>query len=133
MRVFFDAHVLVSAFTARGLCADLFKGTITSCTLVTSDPLLAELRRILSDKFGATPKDLDEVMGVVEEDADKAPVGDRLDIRIKERDDIRILSSAIHGKADNFVTGYKEVLALGNLGTMRILSPRDFWAVLRRN
>jgi uncharacterized protein len=131
MRVFFDTNVLVSAFTARGLCADLFKGTIVSCTLVISDPLLAEMRRILADKFKARRDDVDEAISTIEEDAENAPDGAILDIRIKDRDDIRILSSAIHGEADFFITGDKEVLALKEVNGMRILSPRQFWDVLR--
>jgi uncharacterized protein len=131
MRVFFDTNVLVSAFTARGLCADLFKGTIVSCTLVISDPLLAEMRRILADKFKARRDDVDEAISTIEEDGENAPDGAILDIRIKDRDDILILSSAFHGRADYFITGDKEVLALKEVDGMRILSPRQFWDVLR--
>ena len=131
MRVFLDTNVLVSAFTTRGLCNELFKGVIVSCTLVVSGPLLAETRRILLEKFKAARETVDEAIAIIEEDAVKAPAASPLEIRIKDRDDILILSSAIHGKADFFVTGDKEVLALGNLGPMRILTPRDFWFVLR--
>ncbi len=131
MRVFFDTNVLVSAFTARGLCNELFKGATVSCTLVVSDPLLGEARRILLEKFKAPREYVDEAIAIIEEDAVKAPTASTLEIRIKDRDDIRILSSAFHGKADFFVTGDKEVLALENLGPMRILSPREFWGVLR--
>lgn len=131
MRVFFDTNVLISAFTARGLCADLFKGTIASCTLVVSEPLLAEMRRILADKFMAPKENVDEAIGVIEQDAVNAPAGAIRDIQIKDRDDVLILSSALHGKADFFVTGDKEVLALGEIDRMRILSPRQFWDVMR--
>lgn len=131
MRVFFDTNVLVSAFTARGLCADLFKGTVASCTLVVSEPLLTEMRRILADKFGASKDSIDEAISVIEQDAAHAPVGALRDIRIKDRDDVLILSSALHGKTDFFVTGDKEVLALGKIDSMRILSPRQFWDVMR--
>lgn len=131
MRVFFDTNVLVSAFTARGLCADLFKGAVASCELVVSEPLLAETRRILADKFKAAREDVNEAIHVIREDAVQAPAGAILEIGIKDRDDIRILSSAVHGKADVFVIGDKEVLALKEIAGMRILSPRDFWAVLR--
>jgi putative PIN family toxin of toxin-antitoxin system len=131
MRVFFDTNVLVSAFTSRGLCNELFKGATVSCTLVVSSPLLAETRRILLERFKVPREYVDEAIAIVEEDAVKAPAASPLEIAIKDRDDILILSSVIHGKADFFVTGDKEVIALGNLGPMRILTPRDFWFVLR--
>jgi putative PIN family toxin of toxin-antitoxin system len=131
VKVFFDTNVLVSAFTARGLCADLFKGTIASCTLVVSEPLLAETRRILLDKFKAPQDYVDEAIGVIEQDAVRAAAHPLRDIRINDRDDVRILSSALHGKANFFVTGDREVLALGKVDAMRILSPRQFWEVIR--
>ena len=50
MRVFFDPNVLVSAFLARGLCADLLRLVLSQHILVTSDVVLAELREVLSRK-----------------------------------------------------------------------------------
>ncbi len=50
MRVFFDTNVLVSAFLARGLCADLLRLVLTEHTLVTSEVVLAELCDVLSRK-----------------------------------------------------------------------------------
>ena len=42
MRVFFDTNVLVSAFVARGLCADLLRLVLTEHTLVSSEAFLRE-------------------------------------------------------------------------------------------
>ena len=50
MRVFFDTIVLVSAFLARGLCADLLRLVLAEHTLVTSEVVLAELSDVLSRK-----------------------------------------------------------------------------------
>ena len=47
MRVFFDTNVLVSAFLARGLCADLLRLVLTEHTLVTSEVVLAGLESML--------------------------------------------------------------------------------------
>jgi predicted nucleic acid-binding protein len=50
VRVFFDTNVLVSAFLARGLCADLLRLVLNDHTLVCSEVVLAELRAVLSRK-----------------------------------------------------------------------------------
>ena len=131
MRVFLDTNVLVSAFTARGLCADLFKAATVSCELVVSGPLLEELRRTLATKFQYSAEEIAEAVEIIEQDALDAPAGPALDIKIQDTSDIHILSTAIHGKADVFVTGDREVLALGKVCGMRIASPRQFWEVLR--
>ena len=40
MRVFFDTNVLVSAFLARGLCADLLRLVLSEHTLLCSEVVL---------------------------------------------------------------------------------------------
>ncbi len=55
-----------------------------------------------------------------------------LDVSIKDRDDVVILSSAYHGGAELFVTGDKEILGLSQIKGMKIVSPREFWNTKRR-
>jgi len=42
-----------------------------------------------------------------------------------------ILSSALNGNADLLVTGDKELLDLGKIEYMEIVSPRGFWERMR--
>ena len=51
MRVFFDTNVLVSAYTARGLSADLFRLVLTEHELLTGEVNLLEFRRVLGHRF----------------------------------------------------------------------------------
>jgi predicted nucleic acid-binding protein len=52
-------------------------------------------------------------------------------VDIKDKDDILILSTALNGNAELFVIGDKEVLELGKIQAMRIVSPREFWETLK--
>ena len=52
-------------------------------------------------------------------------------IDLKDKDDIVIVSSAINGNAEIFITGDKELLELGKIQSMKILSPRSFWETLK--
>ena len=132
MRIFLDTNVLASALGTRGLCADILREVITSEELVISDPLLGELDRILVKKFHIPKQIVDEMILFVQQDTIHSQVGTLLDIKIKDKDDIIILSSAVNGKAELFVTGDKEVLSLGTVGRMHILSPRAFWDRTRK-
>lgn len=127
MRVFLDTNVLASALASRGLCADVLREVINSDELIISDPLLAELHRTLGRKFYVPERLIDEMIAFLQQDTIRAPTGDLVHIKIKDKDDVVILSSAIHAKAEVFVTGDKEVLSLGKIGQMQILSPRGFW------
>ena len=53
MKVFLDTNVLVSAFMARGLCADLFRYVLAEHEVLTGEVSLVEFRRILRHKFVA--------------------------------------------------------------------------------
>jgi uncharacterized protein len=133
MRVFLDTNVLASALATRGLCTDILREVINSDELIISDPLLVELHRILLKKFHIPKPLVDEMIAFLQRDTTRSQTGDLLDIRIKDKDDIIIiLSSAVHGKAELFVTGDKEVLSLGKVGRMEILSPRAFWDKTRK-
>lgn len=46
MGVFLDSNALPSALLSWGLCADLFESALTGLELLTSEKLLAEVRRI---------------------------------------------------------------------------------------
>ena len=56
MRVFFVTVGLVSAFLARGLCADLLQLGLTEHSLVSSEVVLAELRDVLSPRALCQPR-----------------------------------------------------------------------------
>ena len=104
MRVFLDTNVLASALATRGLCADILREVINSDELVISDPLLVELHRILRKKFCIPEPLVEEMIAFLQRDTIHSQVVDMLDIRIKDKDDIIILSSATNGKAELFVT-----------------------------
>jgi predicted nucleic acid-binding protein len=56
MKVFPDTNVLISAFTARGLCAELFEIILSDHTLMTGEFVLDELNRVLIEKLNV-PED----------------------------------------------------------------------------
>lgn len=74
---------------------------------------------------------IDEVIEMLQQDAHFANSKDLADIVIKDKDDLMILSSALNGKADLLVTGDKELLDLGRVEGMDIVSPRMFWEKLK--
>jgi predicted nucleic acid-binding protein len=51
VRVFLDRNVLVSAFAARGICADLFEVILREHELVIGQNVLRELSKALRDKI----------------------------------------------------------------------------------
>jgi uncharacterized protein len=131
MKVFLDTNVLVSAMATRGLCADVLREVLTSHRLVVSAPLLNELKRVLREKLRIPGELIDDVMEILQQDAHLSSPSTLSDVKIRDKDDLMILSSALNGNADLLVTGDKELLDLGKIENMEIVSPRGFWERMR--
>lgn len=127
MRVFLDTNVIASATATRGLCADVLRTVIEFHELVVSDHLIAEIRRVLKDKFGASPELVSDVVWLLRQDTISANVLPLADLPLKDPADRAIVSSAINGAAEVLITGDKEVLNLRRVGSLEILTPRQFW------
>jgi putative PIN family toxin of toxin-antitoxin system len=131
VRVFLDTNVLVSAFATRGLCADLFELVLIEHDLVTGRNVLAELEKALRAKVklpaARCREAVDFVAGQAATLVDRARPADC----VADEDDRRVLGEALAGEAATFVTGDAVLLALGALGEMRIVTPRQLWELLR--
>ena len=131
MRVFLDTNVLVSAATTRGLCADVLREVFASHEFLTSAQVLGELKRVLQDKFDVDQDLIDDFISLMGQDTVFARPGQMPSVKIQDQDDLPILSAAISGRANVFVTGDKELLDIGRIGKLAILSPRQFWETLK--
>ena len=63
--MFLDTNVLVSAFATRGLSADVVRVVLAEHELATSEVVLDEFRRVLTDKIGAPPKTVDGAISLL--------------------------------------------------------------------
>jgi uncharacterized protein len=131
MRVFPDTNVLISAVATRGLCADVLREILVSHQLVISVPLIAELKNILHTKIEITQEIISEFLDLLLQDSILCENLRVTNIDIKDKDDIVILSTALNGNSELFVTGDKELLELGKIQCMRIVSPRNFWETVK--
>ena len=131
MKVFLDTNVLVSAMATRGLCADVLREILTSHQLVVSVPLFNELKRVLRQKLQFPAELIDDTIEILQQDAHFATPSTLSDVKIRDKNDLMIVSSALNGNADLLVTGDKELLDLGKIEDMEIVSPRGFWERMR--
>jgi uncharacterized protein len=130
-RVVLDTNVIVSGLGWRGAPAAILDAVSEDrLLLVTSSPLLAELRRVLGYprlakviKGGAQLADLVAASGVV-----VAP--NRVLTVVRDDDDNRVLETAIEGAADYIVSGDTDLLDLGSFQGIPIITPAEFAATV---
>ncbi len=133
MRVALDTNVLISAYTARGLSADVYRLILTEHDLVVPQVVLDEFTRILQDKF-RIPSTL--VAEFVEElclhdVVARVSLHSALDA-IRDPDDRHVVAAAIHALSDCLITGDKDILdARDHLPQLTIQTPREFWESIR--
>jgi predicted nucleic acid-binding protein len=84
MRIVLDTNVIVAAFAARGLCADVFEVCLEIDTSACRD-----------------------------------------------KDDVKIIGTALKGKAKIIITGDEDLLILKKYKNTAIVTPREFWGLLK--
>ena len=127
MKVFLDTNVLASAIGTRGLCRDIVESVLESHELIISPTLLCELKRTLKKKFCFPQELTTEWQELLSTESISAFASEPLRLSLKDRNDIILLSDASAGGASLLVTGDGEVLNIGKLESMEIISPRTYW------
>lgn len=132
MRVFVDTNVLVSAYTARGLCADLVRYILAEHELVTGEVNLDELRRVLVERFRATTTQAARIEAELRDEVIIPRPAAPSALPIRDPDDGWVLASAVAGGADMLVTGDQDLLAVAPQSPLPIVTPRGCWDQLRQ-
>ena len=131
MRVFLDTNVLVSAFISRGLSAEVFRLIIKEHTLVLGDIVLSELERILVEKFKIPPSQISDILNYLNQFEQFHYSGEPSPLQLRDKDDEKVLSVAIQSNCDVIVTGDKDLLDVRDKISCQILSPREFFQLLK--
>ena len=124
LRVVLDTNVLVSAIISDGKPRELFrKGIESQFLIVTSDPMLKELVRVLGrPKFKTNPNEIRRITLALLSSAEVVGVKSKLRV-VKEdpKDDI-VVETAYDGHADFIVTGDGHLLELESFGGIKIIT-----------
>jgi len=127
LKVFLDTNVLASSIATRGLCSELLENVIHDHELLTCQPVLRELERVLARKFRLPEAVVAGFLALLKAEGTVVESRKNASIPIKDAADIPILACAIAGKADVFVTGDKELLDLRKIEDLTVVSPRELW------
>ena len=127
MRIFLDTNVLASSVATRGLCSELLESVINEHELLTCEPVLQELRKVLAEKFRLPEPAIKAFLAFLRTEGELVAAHEPLALSFKDPDDIPILACALSGRAEVFVTGDKALFDLGAVQKMPILSPRQMW------
>lgn len=122
MRVVLDTNILISAFIFPGGPPEaVYRAVLDGrVELVTSPPLLAELGRVLADKFGWEPSLGSEAVAQVARMAIVVRPEERVEVVLDDPDDDRVLEAAAAGGAEVIVSGDRHLLRLRSWNGIQI-------------
>jgi putative PIN family toxin of toxin-antitoxin system len=128
VRVVADTNVLVSALIFPGGAPEAFYRLAleSRVELVTSQPLLTELGRVLTEKFGWDAERTEEAVGQLIRIARVVAPRETISEIAADPADDRVLEAAAEVRADAVVSGDRHLLDLGSWRGIAILSPAAF-------
>jgi len=132
VKVVADTNVLVSALIFPGGSPEAFYRLALErrVELVSSRPLLAELGRVLADKFGWKPDRAEEAVAQLVSLAEIVEPTEAVSETEADPADNRVLEAAAEAGADAIVSGDRHLLALSWWHGIRIEMPAGFLAGL---
>jgi len=131
MKVILDTNVIIAAFATQGLCYLVFESTIAHHELILSPSLLGEIQNNLQRKLKLPPGRVKEVLSFLKAHSTQTEDREASGLQCRDSEDLKVLALAVNSKAEAIVTGDQDLLILKSVGDTSILSPREFWNMLR--
>jgi uncharacterized protein len=128
VRVVLDTNVLISTFVFPGGPPEAVYRRVLSgeLTVIVSRPLLAELGRVLVDKFDWEPTYAQELVAQLVRIGELVEPRETVDEIDDDPDDNRVLEAAAEGAVDLIVSGDHHLLSLGSWRGISIVNPAGF-------
>ena len=126
-----DSNIYVSALHFGGVpLLFLNRARAGVLELAVSPAVLAEVRRVLSDKFRWENARLDEALAQIAAFTTQVRPTETIDAVPDDPDDNRILECAVAAASDTIVTGDRHLLGLRDYNGIRIVRVAEYMAGL---
>lgn len=131
MRIVLDTNVIVAAFAARGLCAEVVEVCASNHTIVISEHILAEVNSAFLKKVKLPEEIVHDVTTYLRDIAETVKPDHINTSACRDKHDLPVIGTATKGNVDFIVTGDADLLALKSYRGIDIITPRELWNRLR--
>ena len=133
MKIVLDSNVIIAAFAARGLCNALFESCLGNHDIILCEEILSEIAKNLKRKIRLPDDVIHQILLLLKSHATLV-IPQKVDIKAcRDKKDLMVLGSAIAGNVQYVITGDKDLLSVGKFKEVKIVDPRTFWKVMKRN
>ncbi len=131
MRVLLDSNVWLSVLTARrGFCRQLWRRIAKRCEVFSGRPIVREVEEKLVKKFRYSPSRAHRLAMFVERRTSPIVLPTQPPPLCRDPDDDLILALANKAGCSHLISGDRDLLVLGIVGELQIVSPREFDTIL---
>ena len=131
MKTILDTNVIIAAFASRGLCQAVFELCLDRCEIVLSEEILKEALMNLNGKIKLPLPQCETIVSYLRENCFISEI-DYLEASFcRDQDDVHILGLAQRSLAEYIITGDKDLLDLVQYKSAKIVTPREFWTLLK--
>jgi uncharacterized protein len=128
VRIALDSSVLIAAHISRaGVCAELLEDLLLHHDLVTSEFILEELGRKLSEKFSFPRRDADQVAAFLRRVAVVVVPADLPSNVCRDPTDIPVLGTAVSGGCALLISVDRDLLDMQRFNEIPIIRPGEYW------
>ncbi len=134
MNVTADSNIYISALAFGGRALEFIEAARSgSFSLALSEALLAEILRVLQDKFLWSVEAIEEARQLIEEITVHTAPTEAIAAVASDPDDDRVLECAIAAGSGFIVSGDRDLLRLRQFRGVPILRLSEFLALIRRD
>jgi putative PIN family toxin of toxin-antitoxin system len=131
MKIVLDSNIIVAAYAGRGLCNSLFELCLDRFPIIISEYILAEVYKTLHNKLKMPKKNVQIIIDYLKEFCILSTYKKIAENICRDKNDNDIISLAISNNVNYLITGDKDLLVLKKYKKVKIISPRDFWVIVK--
>ena len=132
MKIILDTNVIIAAFATRGLCSAVFELCMDRFDVVLSEAILEEVSVNLHLKIKLPLPQCDSVETYLRANCLLSKIDEPDESVCRDQSDLHVPGLAKRSMADYIITGDKDLLDLTQFEGAKIITPREFWAVLKK-
>jgi len=128
VRIALDSSVLIAAHISRaGVCAELLEDLLLHHDLVTSEFILEELGRKLTEKFSFPRREANQVAAFLRRMAVVVVPADLPSDVCRDPTDIPVLGTAVSGECALLISVDRDLLDMQRINEIPIIRPGEYW------
>jgi len=133
MKIVLDSNIIVAAYAGRGICNSLFELCLDRYIVIISEFILSEVQKALHDKLKIPQKKVKIIIDYLKEFCIVSAYTKITENICRDKNDNDIIALAISNEVDYLITGDNDLLILKKYKHVKIISPREFWLIVKEN